>query len=361
MRLLWPLCGLMAVLTAWFVQWMDVTVYQIKTAIHSIQELLTMPREEINKALAAYEYFQNVGISNQTGNQEEEADNVRAYYRVLQHIFVVADIEKMYIPPQIDVKRGNFQNQLILEEKLFDTLQVANKSDVRLLDIGCGRGRIAANAVKHLPNAKVSGFNIDKTQVASAIEYAKASGLSDRLDFKVGDHHKRFEYPDQSFDGAYTVQALWPFITVKDLDGRARELFRVLKPGARYTCQEFLLTPHFNWKDPKHVEMHRLFLPTLAGTQANYPKDVTDALERAGFKLILSAPSDAPAWPITDARTDMFLLMRAIIKPMVRVGLLQPWAEKLVDNLLLGGQAYTAAEKAKLIDLNWQIIAERPL
>ena len=38
----------------------------------------------------------------------------------------------------------------------------------------------------------------------------------------------------------------------------------------------------------------------------------------------------------------------------------QPWAEVLVDNLLKGGQAWAEAEKAKLADLNWQIIAEKP-
>ena len=32
-----------------------------------------------------------------------------------------------------------------------------------------------------------------------------------------------------------------------------------------------------------------------------------------------------------------------------------------MDNLLKGGQAWAEAEKAKLADLNWQIIAEKPL
>jgi sterol 24-C-methyltransferase len=135
----------------------------------------------------------------------------------------------------------------------------------------------------------------------------------------------------------------------------------VLKPGARFSCSEYLLTPHFDWTNARHVELHKLFLPTLAATQSNYPAHVTDALERAGFKLILSAPSVAPAWPLTDQKTDLFLWMRSLIQGLVKVGLLQPWAEVLVNNLLLGGQAWADAEKAKLADLNWQIIVEKPV
>ena len=62
----------------------------------------------------------------------------------------------------------------------------------------------------------------------------------------------------------------------------AAEIFRVLKPGARFSCSEYLLTPDFNHADAHHVALHKLFLPTLAATQSNYPADVVTALERAG-------------------------------------------------------------------------------
>ena len=40
--------------------------------------------------------------------------------------------------------------------------------------------------------------------------------------------------------------------------------------------------------------------------------------------------------------------MRSLIRGLVKVGLLQLWAEVLVYNVLLGGQAWADAEKAKL-------------
>merc|ERR1712167_316372 len=110
--------------------------------------------------------------------------------------------------------------------------------------------------------------------------------------------------------------------------------------------------------DPQHMHLHKLFLPTLAATQSNYPEEVTDALERAGFNVILSAPSVAPAWPLTDQKTDLFLTMRSMMVGLHRIGLLPEWTETLVSNLLLGGIAWADAEKAKIADLNWQIFVQ---
>ena len=135
----------------------------------------------------------------------------------------------------------------------------------------------------------------------------------------------------------------------------------MLKPGARYSCSEYLLTPAFRYDDPEHLQLHGLFLPTLAATQSRYPAEVTAALRRAGFQIEESAPSRAPAWPLTDQKTDLFLLLRAVVVGLARLGLCPPWVRQVIDNLLLGGQAWATAEKMKIADLNWRITALKPL
>jgi sterol 24-C-methyltransferase len=37
-----------------------------------------------------------------------------------------------------------------------------------------------------------------------------------------------------------------------------------------------------------------------------------------------------------------------------------PWVEETLDLLQTGGEAWTTAEKAKIADLNWRIVAEKP-
>ena len=76
-------------------------------------------------------------------------------------------------------------------------------------------------------------------QIENAKAYATKTGFDNLLDFQVGDHHKRFNYSDNSFDGAYSFQAVWPFFKTNELDFTAREIYRVLKPGGRFLCLEF--------------------------------------------------------------------------------------------------------------------------
>jgi sterol 24-C-methyltransferase len=136
-------------------------------------------------------------------------------------------------------------------------------------------------------------------------------------------------------------------------------MYRVLKPGARYACSEYLLSPYFDWNNEEHVKLHKTYLPTLAATQSMYPADVCAALERAGFKILVSAPSKSEAWPICEQKRDLILIVRKIIRGLEKIRLMPRWVEESLDLLQKGGQAWTDAEKAKIADLNWRIVAEK--
>jgi sterol 24-C-methyltransferase len=133
----------------------------------------------------------------------------------------------------------------------------------------------------------------------------------------------------------------------------------LLKPGARYACSEYLLTPAFDWDNAEHVALQRSYLPTLAATQSTYPADVCAALERAGFDVLVSAPSKSAAWPICEQKRDLILGARKLVRGLERLRVLRPWVEKSLELLQTGGQAWTDAEKAKIADLNWRTVAQK--
>ena len=137
-------------------------------------------------------------------------------------------------------------------------------------------------------------------------------------------------------------------------------MYRVLRPGARYSCSEYLLTPDFDWDNKEHVALQKSYLPTLAATQSMYPADVCAALERAGFNVILSAPSKSAAWPICEQKRDLILMARKAIRVLERMRIMPPWVEESLDLLQTGGESWTEAEKSKIADLNWRIVAEKP-
>ena len=331
--------------------------YRLKTAATGLKNLATLSPEDKQACIDAYKFFQRM----QAGEATETADETKAvadYYKVLNNMLSVFDLEKLYIPPMLDETKGLYDNQILIEKAILAELALADPRGSHLLDMGCGRGRIAQHFAT-LTGGQVSGYNIDPNQVENAVDWAARSKMSDRLHFKVGNHHDPLDYEDESFDGCFSFQAVWPFFKKEELDAHAVEMARVLKPGARYACSEYLLSPYFDWENEEHVALHRLFLPTLAATQSMYPADVCAALERAGFRIILSAPSKSEAWPLAEQKRDLILWGRRLVRLAEKAHVAPPWIEESLDLLQKGGQAWTEAERAKIADLNWRIVAEK--
>jgi len=331
--------------------------YRIKTSLVGIKRLITLSDEDKQGCINAYKFFQRMQAGEETST-EDETRAVADYYKVLNNLLSVFDLEKLYIPPQIDDSQGLYGNQLLVEKTVFEALNLNKPEESHLLDMGCGRGRIAHHFAT-LSGGQVSGYNIDPNQIESAIDWAVETNMSDRLHFKEGNHHDPLDFESASFDGCFSFQAVWPFFKKNELDDHAREMYRVLKPGARYACSEYLLSPYFDWNNQEHATLHKTYLPTLAATQSMYPADVCAALERAGFKILVSAPSKSEAWPICEQKRDLILLVRRVVRALEAIRIMPAWVEESLDLLQKGGQAWTDAEKAKIADLNWRIVAEK--
>jgi sterol 24-C-methyltransferase len=332
--------------------------YRLKTAFQGLTRLAAMPAEDKQACINAYRFLQRMQDGEETATEDETAA-VAAYYKVLNNLLSVFDLEKLYIPPQLDDSLGLYGNQLLCEQAVLKELNLQDPQQSHLLDMGCGRGRISYHFAS-LTAGQVSGYNIDPDQIENAIDWAAQCKMSDRLHFIVGNHHEPLAYASGTFDGCFSFQAVWPFFKKPELDAHAQEMFRVLKPGARYACSEYLLTPYFDWNNQEHVSLHKLYLPTLAATHSMYPADVSAALERAGFAVLVSAPSKSEAWPICEQKRDLILRARSVIRALEAIRLMPPWVEETLDLLQTGGQAWTDAEKAKIADLNWRIVAEKP-
>ena len=331
--------------------------YRIKTSLIGIKRLITLSDEDKQGCIDAYNFFQRMQDGEDTST-EDETKAVANYYKVLNNMLSVFDLEKLYIPPQLDDSLGLYGNQLLVEQAVLNEMNLQQPEQSHLLDMGCGRGRIA-HYFATMTGGQVSGYNIDPNQIENAIDWAAESKMTDRLHFKEGNHHDPLAYESESFDGCFSFQAVWPFFKKEELDAHAKEMYRVLKPGTRYACSEYLLSPYFDWNNEEHVTLHKTYLPTLAATQSMYPADVCAALERAGFKILVSAPSKSEAWPICEQKRDLILLVRKVVRGLEMLRIMPAWVEQSLDLLQKGGQAWTDAEKAKIADLNWRIVAEK--
>jgi sterol 24-C-methyltransferase len=225
--------------------------YRIKTAFIGVKRLITMPPEDKQAFVDANKFFQRMQAGEQT-ETEDETKAVADYYKVLNNMLSIFDLEKLYIPPQLDDSEGLYGNQLLCEQAVLKDMDLMRPGESHLLDMGCGRGRIA-HYFATMTGGQVSGYNIDPNQIENAIDWAAECEMSNRLHFKVGNHHNPLEYESGTFDGCFSFQAVWPFFKKEELDEHASEMYRVLKPGTRYSCSEYLLSPYFVWNNEEHV------------------------------------------------------------------------------------------------------------
>jgi sterol 24-C-methyltransferase len=65
------------------------------------------------------------------------------------------------------------------------------------------------------------------------------------------------------------------------------------------------------------------------------------------------------AWPLCEQKRNLIYMGRRVVRALEAIRVLPPWVEESLDLLQTGGQAWTDAEKAKIADLNWRIVAEK--
>ena len=131
---------------------LGIDTYRLKTRLHALRKLYTLEQREIDAFMDAYRLFDG-DWSNKNGKREEQ---IIDYYNVLNHLCSLGTVEKMYFPPQIDASTGVVGNQDAFEKKMMRDIGV--RPDSRVLDIGCGRGRVA-NHVARETGARVTGIN----------------------------------------------------------------------------------------------------------------------------------------------------------------------------------------------------------
>jgi cyclopropane fatty-acyl-phospholipid synthase-like methyltransferase len=69
----------------------------------------------------------------------DETEAVADYYKVLNNLLSVFDLEKLYFPPMLDESEGLYANQLLTEKAVLQELDLKDPTNFHLLDMGCGR------------------------------------------------------------------------------------------------------------------------------------------------------------------------------------------------------------------------------
>lgn len=139
--------------------------------------------------------------------------------------------------PRLDVPYVPTPQPIV--DKMLDLAKVG-KNDV-LFDLGCGDGRIVITAAKER-GARGTGIDINPERIKEAKENAQAAGVSDKVEFRVGD----------LFETDFSKATVVTLYLLPDVNRRLRpQLWKQLKVGTRVVSHDFDMGPEW---PPEKVE-----------------------------------------------------------------------------------------------------------
>jgi sterol 24-C-methyltransferase len=288
--------------------------------------------------------------------RDKVGECLRSYYGVLNHLCALGDVEKMYIPPVMNRRASVLDNQLLYERAIARAIG-ASKGQ-HLLDLGCGRGRVAAHMAT-ISGARVTGMNIDPNQIAQAVAFNRERGL-DQNNFLTRDMNAGpLPFEDAQFDGFYQIQAL---SLCKDIPGLFKEIFRVLKPGAKMSLLDWVSFPSYDPLNPEHAELMRRVKPLIGAVGTPTPEIFEQALRDAGFVVLRSENASVGGLqsPLIDRVDIYFRSMRQVILALVKLRLLPAHFKTLINRFCLDGQAFVKMDEMRLITTSYWIVAQKP-
>lgn len=179
-------------------------------------------------------------------------------------------------------------------------------SNFHTLEIGCGSGRYALQVASTI-GCRIVGLDVNAPGIANANQLAASLQLSERALFQIADASQALPFADGTFDAAFSNDVLCHIPNRPALLG---EIFRVLKPGARFLFSDALVIGGI----VTHLE---LAMRSSIGYYIFSPPGENDRLlQRAGFRDIVVQDTSETAAQVArrwrDAREKRAEALRAI-------------------------------------------------
>jgi release factor glutamine methyltransferase len=106
------------------------------------------------------------------------------------------------------------ETEILVERAIDIARNASSDKPLRLLDVGTGSGCIPIAIARHVPNIELTATDVSAEAVAVARRNAERLGVTDRIDFRVGDLFGAIE-PSQRFD---IIVSNPPYVATRDKD-----------------------------------------------------------------------------------------------------------------------------------------------
>jgi sterol 24-C-methyltransferase len=166
-------------------------------------------------------------------------------------------------------------------------------------------------------------------------------------------------FADETFDGCYEIQA---FSYAKDVAAVLGEVFRVLRPGARFSYLDWVLLPGYDESDPEHVQLVRRACGLLGAIESPPVQEVVNAMQKVGFQIVLSEnPSiNGQQHQMISAEDKYFQYLRKAVDVGIKCRLMPKYFSPLLDRLMLDADALIDLDEMGIGTTAYHVVAEKP-
>lgn len=343
----------------WNTIWTSITFqFQRFTNICStLLYLLSLPQKKIDGFFDSYSlYTKNWDELKTIYSKSEIRTKLQNYYHLMPFLLSLGRLDKMYIPPVLDKKKNILENQILFEKRLSRELHAHRES--KILDIGCGRGLVALQVAKET-NCTMYGMNIELSQIEYANKLFKAHQKNNSK-FIFGDiNNFPFPFEDNTFDGIYQIQV---FSLASDFECTIKEVARILKPGGRFICLDWVKLQAFEEKNIHHEKLLGQVKPLIGAIGTLSAQSYCEIIEKY---LHIETATDL-SFPhgqselIKQADRD-FCRIKNITKNLSTWKLLPSKLLTLLERLTLYGKAFIEGDEAHIFTTSYYIIAEKKI
>lgn len=320
---------------------------QIWTFCKSLWFIWTLPKETLQNYLDSYSLYDD----EQKVSLQDRPKKLVHYYQVMNHLCALGQLEKMYIPPFMSHTSKNiFENQIEFERKMMLDLELTSKSLV--LDVGCGRGLVALH-VSRATGASVSGLNIDPKQLEQALMNNYPRGSWQQHDY----NQFPLPYESNTFDAIYQIQA---FSMSQDLPGLFKELHRILKPGGKIACLDWIKLPAYDPKKTEHRKLMTKIKPLIGAIETWSEQEYLQAMQ-PHFEITFSGnlSLDGCQAPLIVQADRYFTRLKSWVFKGIRWRVLPAHLGTLLSRFVDGGEAFVQADEMRLVTTSFYVVARK--
>jgi len=246
----------------------------------------SLSKGEVDTAMKSYESFHGTD-SRESGEQHKKllekrktlyASMVNHFYDLVTDFYEYGWGESFHFAAR-DIKETF--DQSIRRCEYYIALICGIQEGQKVSDLGCGVGGLLSYIVK-FTGATVYGVNNNDYQIKLATKHNERDNVQHLIKMMKADFHK-IPVQDGFFDHAYAIEAT---CHATDKLTIYSEAFRIVKPGGKFICIDWLMTHKY---DPKNVEHNRIKQGIEVGNglpNLETIDNAVQAMKKAGFEVL---------------------------------------------------------------------------